>query len=60
MNPTNRSLKSLLRVIGAAALLAVFAVVMPCSWMDAIRRRLGMGKSSDQSVVEFNEAGTNK
>ena len=50
---TDSFLKLLLRVIGTAALFAVFAVVMPYSWMDAIHRWLGMGELPDQPIVGY-------
>lgn len=50
---TDSFLKLLLRVIGTAALFAVFAVVMPHSWMDAIHRWLGMGELPDEPIVGY-------
>ncbi|MEI7731763.1 MAG: hypothetical protein WCO56_19480 [Verrucomicrobiota bacterium] len=42
-----------LRVVGTVALLAVVAVVMPYSWMNAIHQALGMGELSCQPVVGY-------
>jgi hypothetical protein len=53
MTAPDRFLRLLLRVIGTAALLAVFAVVMPHAWMDAIHRGLGMGELPDEPIVGY-------
>lgn len=47
------SFKLLLRVVGTVALLAVIAVVMPYSWMDAVHQRLGMGKLPPEPIVGY-------
>ncbi len=46
-------LKWLLRVVGSASLLAVFAVAMPYEWMNAIHRTLGMGELPNAPVVGY-------
>ena len=48
-----RSFKLFLRVVGTVALLAVVAVVMPYSWMDAVHQRLGMGKLPPEPIVGY-------
>ena len=53
MSKQERFLKLLLRIIGSMALLAIFAVVMPYSWMNAVHRWLGMGELSDQPIVGY-------
>jgi hypothetical protein len=45
--------KLFLRVIGSAALLAVGAVVMPYSWMDAVHQWLGMGRLPSEPIVGY-------
>ena len=45
--------RTLLRVIGTAALTAVVAVVMPYSWMDAIHRWLGLGALPAEPIVGY-------
>lgn len=45
--------KLFLRVLGSVALLAVFAVVMPYSWMNAIHQWLGMGTLPAEPVVGY-------
>jgi hypothetical protein len=53
MSKEERSLKLFLRVIGTVALLAVVAVVMPYSWMDATHQWLGMGQLPSEPVVGY-------
>jgi hypothetical protein len=53
MSKQERFLKLLLRIIGSVALLAIFAVVMPYSWMNAIHRWLGMGEFPAEPVVGY-------
>jgi len=53
MTNQERLFKSFLRVLGSVALLAVFAVVMPYSWMNAIHQRLGMGKLPSEPIVGY-------
>jgi len=53
MTRHERFFRTLLRVIGTAALIAIVAVVMPYSWMDAIHRRLGMGQMPSEPIVGY-------
>jgi hypothetical protein len=46
-------LKLLLRVVGSASLLAIFAVVIPYDWMDWTHRWLGMGELPDAPIVGY-------
>ena len=46
-------LRWFLRVVGGMALLAVFCVVMPGSWMNAVHRELGMGELPGEPVVGY-------
>ncbi len=46
-------LRFFLRWVGAVAMLAIVAVVMPYSWMDAIHRALGMGPLPSEPVVGY-------
>lgn len=46
-------LKLFLRIIGAAALLALGAVIMPYSWMNAIHQRLGLGWMPVEPIVGY-------
>lgn len=48
-----RFLKIFLRVVGSTAMLAVFAVIMPYSWMDAIHQWLGMGNLPADPIVGY-------
>ena len=48
-----RSFKLFLRAVGTVALLAVIAVVMPYSWMNAVHQWLGMGPLPPQPVVGY-------
>ena len=45
--------KLVLRIIGSAALLALIAVVMPYSWMNAIHKWLGMGELPAEPIVGY-------
>jgi hypothetical protein len=45
--------KLLLRIIGSVALLALVAVVMPYSWMNAVHQWLGMGELPSEPVVGY-------
>ena len=42
-----------LRIIGTAAILAVVAVVMPYSWMNAVHQWLGMGPLPPVPIVGY-------
>lgn len=42
-----------LRVVGSVALLALGAVVMPYSWMNAIHKWFGMGKLPAEPIVGY-------
>jgi len=53
MTGQDRFLKFFLRVIGTTSLLAVIAVVMPYSWMNAIHQWLGMGQLPPEPVVGY-------
>jgi hypothetical protein len=46
-------LKALLRIFGGTCVLAVFAFVMPQSWMAAVHQWLRMGVLPDQPVVDY-------
>jgi hypothetical protein len=50
---SERFLKMFLRAVGSAALLAIVAVFMPYSWMNAIHRGLGMGVLPAAPVVGY-------
>ena len=43
----------LLRLIGLSAILAIFAVVMPFSWMRGIHECLGLGEMPEGPIVEY-------
>ena len=49
----DRFLQLFLRVIGAAALLALPCALMPFTWMDQIHRGLGMGQLPDGPIVGY-------
>ena len=53
MTRQERLLKLVLRIIGSAALLALFAVIMPYSWMNAIHKWLGMGELPSEPIVGY-------
>ncbi len=53
MTKQERFLKLLLRIIGSVALVAIIAVIMPYSWMNAVHRWLGMGELPDQPIVGY-------
>lgn len=53
MTRDERLLRLLLRVIGAAALLAIPCALMPYAWMDAVHRCLGMGKLPEEPIVGY-------
>jgi len=53
MTNQRRFIKLFLRVMGSVSGLAVFAVVMPYSWMNAIHQWLGMGKLPDEPIVGY-------
>ena len=48
-----RGLRIILRLLGTAAGLAVFAVVMPRAWMDGIHQWLGLGKLPEAPIVGY-------
>jgi hypothetical protein len=52
MTPETR-LKTFLRLVGAAAMLAAMAVVMPREWMDLCHRWLGLGPLPEGPIVEY-------
>lgn len=43
----------LLRLLAVVLLSALFAVVMPFSWMNEIHRLLGMGELPDQPIMNY-------
>ncbi|MBI5386002.1 MAG: hypothetical protein HZA90_15105 [Verrucomicrobia bacterium] len=53
MNTSERALQWLLRIIGGSSLLAVIAVVMPYTWMNAIHQWLGLGVLPDAPIVGY-------
>ena len=53
MRTHDRFLRLFLRALGTVALVAVIAVVMPYSWMNAIHQRLGMGPLPQQPIVGY-------
>ena len=53
MTRQERFFKLFLRIIGSAALLAVVAVVMPYSWMNAIHQQLGMDQLPAEPIVGY-------
>jgi len=53
MTKQERFLKLLLRIIGSVALVAIVAVVMPYSWMNAVHRWLGMGELPAEPIVGY-------
>jgi len=53
MTASERFLQWFLRLVGAAALLAVFCAVMPLSWMDAVHQWLGMGELPRGPIVGY-------
>lgn len=46
-------LRIVLRWVGTVSLLALVAVVMPYSWMDATHEWLGLGRMPDQPIVGY-------
>ena len=48
-----RFLRLFLRFVGSVSLCAVFAVVMPYSWMNAIHQGLGLGELPDAPIVGY-------
>ena len=52
-NATERALRFLLRYLGFVSMLALVAVFMPFSWIDATHRALGMGPLQAQPVVGY-------
>lgn len=53
MSNRRRFIKLFLQISGSVSGLAVFAVVMPYCWMDAIHQWLGMGKLPDEPIVGY-------
>ena len=53
MTRSERALQLFLRAIGSVALLAIFAVFMPYSWMNAVHRWLGMGTLPNDPIVGY-------
>lgn len=46
-------LRFVLRCVGTVSLLALVAVVMPYSWMNATHQWLGLGRLPDQPIVGY-------
>jgi len=53
MSKQNRLFKLFLRILGSVALLALGAVIMPCSWMNAIHQWLGMGQLPPEPIIGY-------
>lgn len=53
MSRRDHLFKLFLRIIGTAALLAIVAVVIPYSWMNAIHKWLGMGQLPAEPIVGY-------
>ncbi len=53
MTKQYRLLRLFLRIIGTAAFLALVAVIMPYSWMNAIHQWLGMGQLPAEPIVGY-------
>ena len=53
MQESEDLLVAFLRAMGAASLCALIFVPFPYRWMDAVHRRLGMGKLPDAPVVMY-------
>jgi len=53
MTKQERLFKLFLRILGTASLLALVAVVMPYSWMNATHQWLGMGQLPAEPIVGY-------
>ena len=53
MTKQERFLQLFLRILGSVSLLALFAVVMPYSWMNATHQWLGMGELPAEPIVGY-------
>jgi len=53
MTKQERFFHLLLRIFGSTMLLAVFAIMMPYSWMNAIHQWIGMGQLPDEPIVGY-------
>ena len=53
MNRAGRILVAVLRIVGAAALLAIVPVVMPHAWMDSIHGQIGLGELPHQPIIGY-------
>jgi len=53
MTKHERVLRIFLRIIGTAAALALFCVLFPYSWMNAIHEQLGMGELPRAPIVGY-------
>ena len=53
MTPSERFLRTFLRVIGTTSLMALPCSMIPYSWMNAIHQRLGMGELPSQPIVGY-------
>ena len=53
MTKQERFLQLLLRIFGSTMLLAVFFIMIPYPWMNAIHQWLGMGQLPDEPIVGY-------
>ena len=49
----DRLLRALIRIFGSTSALAILAVVMPYTWMDAVHRHLGLGALPAEPIVGY-------
>jgi hypothetical protein len=53
MTKQEQFFKLFLRIVGSVALLAIIAVIMPYSWMNAIHKLLGLGELPKEPIVGY-------
>jgi hypothetical protein len=53
MRDQQRFFRIFLRGVGSVSLLAVFAVIMPYTWMNAIHKSLGLGVLPNAPIVGY-------
>ncbi len=53
MTTPERSLRLVLRIVAAAALLALPCIFLPYAWMNAVHRALGMGELPREPIVGY-------
>lgn len=53
MTPAERAIVFFLRVVGVTGMLAVVAVFLPQSWMNAIHVYVGLGPLPDAPIVSY-------